>query len=453
MRKLALIPFGVMAFAMACADSEVTAPRKAAAGRPSFTLSPTPERTFVYVANTSSNNVSVIRTSDNAVVATIAVGENPRGVGITPTGGRVYVANRSSDNVSVIRTSDNTVIATIPVGQDPQDVAVAPDGGRVYVLNATDGSISVVRTSDNTVVATIDVGDVASTMAITPDGSELFVNRGVNSDGGVLGTVTTHYTSAIRTSDYSVRASITWFLKSAIDVAILHDGTRAYLPNFGGLPPSGSLRVIRTGDLGDLASLSLSGLFSPGKVSITPNDAYAYLVDPGMANFNGGCSPGGVQIIPTSTNTIETTVSVSCFPSDIVFSLDGALAYVSNTAPDRTGNVTLISTSQKAVVGSVPVGTAPTGLAIGFVPTPSQLMDELEDDVRSLELADGFEGSLLTKLTSALNAIQTGKTRAACGALQDFVSQVMAQSGKKIAAADATLLINLASQVRELIGC
>ena len=80
-------------------------------------------------------------------------------------------------------------------------------------------------------------------------------------------------------------------------------------------------------------------------------------------------------------------------------------------------------------------------------------MDELEDAVTSLELSDGFEGSLLTKLTSALNAIQAGKTRAACGALQDFVSQVMAQSGKKIPAADATLLIALANQVRELIGC
>jgi len=57
--------------------------------------------------------------------------------------------------------------------------------------------------------------------------------------------------------------------------------------------------------------------------------------------------------------------------------------------------VTLISTSQKAVVASVPVGTSPNGMAIGFVPTPSQLMDELDDAVTSLELSDGIEGSLL----------------------------------------------------------
>src|SRR6185436_11459543 len=171
-------------------------------------------------------------------VATIAVGENPRGVGITPTGGRVYVANRASDNVSVIRTSDNTVTATIPVGQDPQDIAVSPDGARVYVLNATDGSISVIRTSDNTVVTTADVADEASTMAITPDGSEIFVNNGVTSDAGPpFGIVTTQLTSAIRTSDFTVRDYVSWFLRSPSDVAITPDGTRAYVPNNGIFEP------------------------------------------------------------------------------------------------------------------------------------------------------------------------------------------------------------------------
>src|SRR4051794_30264403 len=134
MKRLALIPLSVMAFATACTDREITSPLKAPGGR-RFTVSPTPERTFAYVANSGSDNVSVIRTSDNSVVATVAVGDEPRELAITPSGGRVYVSNFSSDNVSVLRTSDNTVIATIPVGHHPQDIAAAPDGGRVYVVN------------------------------------------------------------------------------------------------------------------------------------------------------------------------------------------------------------------------------------------------------------------------------------------------------------------------------
>jgi YVTN family beta-propeller protein len=39
---------------------------------------------YAYVANWGSNNVSVIATSTNSVVATVPVGANPRGVGIIP---------------------------------------------------------------------------------------------------------------------------------------------------------------------------------------------------------------------------------------------------------------------------------------------------------------------------------------------------------------------------------
>jgi YVTN family beta-propeller protein len=452
MRNLVLA-FAAVALATACADREMTAPLKAPAGTPSFTLSPTPERTFAYVANFGSDNVSIIRTSDNTVVATIAVGDGPDAVGITPSGGRVYVANFSSDNVSVIRTSDNTVTATIPVGHHPQDVAIAPDGGRVFVLNA-DGTVSVIRTSDNTVVTTIDVGDEASTMAITPDGSEIYVNRGVTSDGGVLGTITIHSTSVIRTSDYTVRGSVDWFLGSPDGIAITPDGSRAYLPDNAGLPPSSLLRVIQTSDLSTVTSLALpTGLTSPGPVAITPNGSYAYVVKRGSSVFGSPCSGGAIWIIPTATNTIETTVPVGCFPNQLAFTPDGARAYVTNNVQTGPATVEVVSTSQKAVIGSVAVGVSPRGLAIGFVPTPTQLVDALEDLVSTLGLSSGIEGSLLGKLNSALSAIQAGKTRAACGALQDFVSQVSAQSGKKITIADATALIGIANQVRELIGC
>ena len=39
-----------------------------------------------------------------------------------------YVANYGSDNVSVIDTSNNTVVATVPVGSNPYGVAITPNG-------------------------------------------------------------------------------------------------------------------------------------------------------------------------------------------------------------------------------------------------------------------------------------------------------------------------------------
>ena len=78
-----------------------------------------PAGTRVYVASNSNNNVAVIDTATNTVVATIPVGSNPYGVSINPAGTRLYVVNRSSNNVSVIDTATNSVVDTVAVGSSP----------------------------------------------------------------------------------------------------------------------------------------------------------------------------------------------------------------------------------------------------------------------------------------------------------------------------------------------
>jgi YVTN family beta-propeller protein len=81
----------------------------------------TPDGTMVYVANASSNTVSVIDTATNTVIGSpIAVGTQPTGIAVNPAGTRVYVANASSNTVSVIDTATNTVIGSpIVVGTSP----------------------------------------------------------------------------------------------------------------------------------------------------------------------------------------------------------------------------------------------------------------------------------------------------------------------------------------------
>jgi YVTN family beta-propeller protein len=66
--------------------------------------------------NELSNTVSVIATATNTVIATIPVGIDPFGVGVSPDGSKVFVANFYSSTVSVIGTATNTVTATVPVG-------------------------------------------------------------------------------------------------------------------------------------------------------------------------------------------------------------------------------------------------------------------------------------------------------------------------------------------------
>lgn len=120
-----------------------------------------------YVTNVASNDVSVIATASNTVVATVP-GVAPHGVAITPDGAFAYVANLGTNDVSVIATSTNTVVATVPVGTSPFGVALTPDGAFAYVANVDSNDVSVIATAGNTVVATVLVGAGPFRVAITP---------------------------------------------------------------------------------------------------------------------------------------------------------------------------------------------------------------------------------------------------------------------------------------------
>jgi len=111
-----------------------------------------------YVSNSGDGTVSVIDTSNNNVVATIPVRDEPAGLAINPNGTRVYVANTSSNRVSVIDTSTHQVLVDIVSPQNPTNVVVSSDGTRVYVANTGNRvfsrNFSVIDAASNTVIAT-----------------------------------------------------------------------------------------------------------------------------------------------------------------------------------------------------------------------------------------------------------------------------------------------------------
>jgi YVTN family beta-propeller protein len=117
----------------------------------------------VYVSNVDGDTVSVIDPLTSTVIATVAVGSEPRNLAVTPDRERVYVPNRFDDNVSVIDTDTNTASAPItdPSFDEPYAIAITPDGAEAWVANkegggSSTGSVTVIRTSDDTVVDTID---------------------------------------------------------------------------------------------------------------------------------------------------------------------------------------------------------------------------------------------------------------------------------------------------------
>ncbi len=88
-------------------------------------------------------------------------------IALSPDGAFVYVANTTSNTVSVISTATQSVVRNIGVGLEPVSVAVRPDGNEVWVANHVSDSVSVIDTdpasaSYRRVVETIQDLDVAS---------------------------------------------------------------------------------------------------------------------------------------------------------------------------------------------------------------------------------------------------------------------------------------------------
>jgi YVTN family beta-propeller protein len=84
---------------------------------------------------------------------------------LSADGSRLYVANTTSNTVSVIATGSQHVLEEIPVGIDPVALAIRPDGMELWVSNHVSDSVSVIdldplSDTQHQVIATIqELGD------------------------------------------------------------------------------------------------------------------------------------------------------------------------------------------------------------------------------------------------------------------------------------------------------
>lgn len=132
----------------------------------------TPDGGHAYVANIQSNTVSVIELDGAASseVAEIAVGTigvvgaaygTTSGIAMSPTGEYVLVAISFDDNVKVISTTTNTIVATLPTGDFPLSLAFNADGTRALVTNYFSDNVTLldIDGAGSSVVTTTAVGD------------------------------------------------------------------------------------------------------------------------------------------------------------------------------------------------------------------------------------------------------------------------------------------------------
>ena len=85
----------------------------------------TPDGKSAYVANSGSNNVSVLTLATNLPGAPVTVDAGPLGLAVTPDGKTVYVSAFQANTVTPITVATNTRGTSIAVGKAPLGIAVS----------------------------------------------------------------------------------------------------------------------------------------------------------------------------------------------------------------------------------------------------------------------------------------------------------------------------------------
>lgn len=131
--------------------------------------------TYVFAAESGTNNVAIIDAGAGALTQELPVGVNPVAIAETSDGQWAYVANKGSGTISIIATKTLTLDSTVAVGAAPTWITVKPDNTTVYVLNQGSGTVTVIDAASKAVVGTVAVGSSPNMMAYDSVNHRLYV--------------------------------------------------------------------------------------------------------------------------------------------------------------------------------------------------------------------------------------------------------------------------------------
>jgi gliding motility-associated-like protein len=284
-----------------------------------------------YVPNSGSNDVSVINTVTQTLVADIPVGINPIGVAVSPDGTRAYIANYQAGTVSVINTITNQVINPITVGTGPITIASSPNGNYIYVVNAISETVSVISTPANSISATINLtGYTVAGISVSQDDKWIYVTA--PNQNTIL---------VINTADNSIASKIVvGGANGALEVATSPVGNRVYVT--GG--NNNNLLVINS--ITNLIIATIPLVSYAQCVAVSPDGGHVYVTSD---------NPGDVSVVNTVTDAV-TTIQVPD-PVGISVSPDGSSVYVTNQG--NSNEVYVINTATNKIVNTIGVELTP----------------------------------------------------------------------------------------------
>jgi YVTN family beta-propeller protein len=143
-------------------------------------LSLTRDGRLLFATNLASGRVSVIDTIGLETVASIYTGGRCHVVTLTNDNRQAWVANIGEDNISIIDVANLRILGTIPTGKGPTGLTFSRDGAYAYVSNQGDRTVTVIDTSSHRTIKSIPVGPNPHFLVVGPEGRIWGSNTGAD---------------------------------------------------------------------------------------------------------------------------------------------------------------------------------------------------------------------------------------------------------------------------------
>ncbi len=316
------------------------------------------------------------RERDDAIIATVWLGDCPRDIVTTPSGELVFVM--TADSVKAINSLHH-IVASIPIGAEPKQMMMSSNGSRIYVTGY-DGGLSIIDPISMTTRTVVKQRHTAA--AVSPDGDYVYLAHGeAVADGGSA------WVSAIRADGTAVAfVAVDGFITG---MAVSPNGRRLYVAAAANSSDDhgGTIAVIdtasfkaadfvRVDEAPETITVDAEGLLyvthfhansisvvDPGThcgIAIALDDAPMEVVARPETEFIYSTNSHSVTVIDTTT-AATTSVLLGELPRRLGISADGRRLYATDFAH---GTIWCLDTSDNSVVTTVPVCAHPAAVKL-----------------------------------------------------------------------------------------
>ncbi len=88
---------------------------------------------YIYKIDTGFTSLNTIIIDNSSIINSTAGTIDPHGIIFSPDGSKYFITCQASNEVRVLRTLDNALLATIPTGQYPQEIAMSIKKNSIYI--------------------------------------------------------------------------------------------------------------------------------------------------------------------------------------------------------------------------------------------------------------------------------------------------------------------------------